>query len=149
VDFLTTTVSRNLFPFLPLSQSPLPHSHGVSDSALWVLLERNGFLHSWGCQALTHCYPFLLRERLPPPYGSNSVQCSLVEVSGKVYFATTSTMIKSYIYMASQVALVVKNPLANAEDIIDMVLIPGSGRSHGKGYGNPLQGSCLENPMGR
>ena len=105
--------------------------------------------HSWGCQALTHCYPFLLRERLPPPYGSNSVQCSLVEVSGKVYFATTSTMIKSYIHMASQVALVVKNPLANAEDIIDMVLIPGSGRSHGKGYGNPLQGSCLENPMGR
>ena len=51
--------------------------------------------------------------------------------------------------MASQVALVIKNPLANAEDIIDMVPIPGTGRSHGEGYGNPLQGSCLENPTDR
>ena len=25
--------------------------------------------------------------------------------------------------------------------------IPGSGRSHGEGNGNPLQYSCLENPM--
>ena len=28
-------------------------------------------------------------------------------------------------------------------------LIPGSGRFPGKGSGNPLQYSCLENPMGR
>ena len=28
-------------------------------------------------------------------------------------------------------------------------LIPGSGRSHGEGSGNPLQYSCLENPMDR
>ena len=27
--------------------------------------------------------------------------------------------------------------------------IPGSGRSLGEGYGNPLQYSCLENPMDR
>ena len=27
-------------------------------------------------------------------------------------------------------------------------LIPGSGRSHGEGNGNPLQYSCLENPIG-
>ena len=31
----------------------------------------------------------------------------------------------------------------------DAVLIPGSGRSLGGGYGNPLQYSCLENPMDR
>ena len=31
----------------------------------------------------------------------------------------------------------------------DLGLIPGSGRSPGGGYGNPLQYSCLENPMGR
>ena len=47
---------------------------------------------------------------------------------------------------ASQVALVVKNPPANAGD---MGLIPGSGRSPGEGHGNPLQYSCLENPMDR
>jgi len=31
----------------------------------------------------------------------------------------------------------------------DMSLIPGSGRCPGEGNGNPLQYSCLENPMGR
>ena len=31
----------------------------------------------------------------------------------------------------------------------DVGLIPGSGRSPGKGHGNPLQYSCLENPMDR
>ena len=45
-----------------------------------------------------------------------------------------------------QVALVVKNLLANAGDVRDMGLIPGSGKSPGGGRGNPLQYSCLENP---
>ena len=40
----------------------------------------------------------------------------------------------------------VKNPSANAGD---MSLIPGLGRSPGEGNGNPLQYSCLENPMDR
>jgi len=43
-------------------------------------------------------------------------------------------------------ALVVKNPSANAGDIRDMGSIPGLGRSPGEGHGNPLQDSCLENP---
>ena len=50
---------------------------------------------------------------------------------------------------ASQAALVVKNPAAYAEDIRDVGSIPGSGRSAGGGRGNPLQYSCLENPMDR
>ena len=49
----------------------------------------------------------------------------------------------------SQVALVGKNPPANAGDIRDVGLIPGSGRSSGEGNGNPLQYSCLENLMDR
>ena len=49
---------------------------------------------------------------------------------------------------ASQLA-VVKNPLANAGDAGDEGLIPGLGRSPGGGNGNPLQYSCLENPMDR
>ena len=48
---------------------------------------------------------------------------------------------------ASQVALVVKNPPANIGDIRDMGLIPASGRSAGGRHGNPLQYSCLGNPM--
>ena len=41
---------------------------------------------------------------------------------------------------------VVKNPPANVGDV---GLIPGSGRSPGEGNGNPLQYSCLDNPMDR
>ena len=48
---------------------------------------------------------------------------------------------------AFQVVLVVKNPLANSGDIRDPVCVPGSGRSPGERKGNPLQYSCLENPM--
>ena len=47
------------------------------------------------------------------------------------------------------VALVVKNPPANAGDIREAGLIPGLGRPPGEGHGNPLQYSCLEKSMGR
>ena len=50
---------------------------------------------------------------------------------------------------ASQMALVVKNPPANAGDTRDAGSIPGLGRSPVGGDGNPLQYSCLENPMNR
>ena len=42
-----------------------------------------------------------------------------------------------------------ENLAANAGDVRDMVSIPGSGRSPGGEHGNPLQYSCLENPMDR
>ena len=50
---------------------------------------------------------------------------------------------------ASQVALVVKNLPANVGDIRDTGSIRGLGRSPGGRRGNPLQYSCLENPMDR
>ena len=43
----------------------------------------------------------------------------------------------------------VKNLPANAGDTIDVGSIPGSRRSPRGGHGNPLQYSCLENPMDR
>ena len=48
-----------------------------------------------------------------------------------------------------QVTLVVKNLSANAGDIRDVDSMPRSGRSSGGGHSNPLQYSCLENPMDR
>ena len=42
-----------------------------------------------------------------------------------------------------------KNPPANAGDIRNASLIPGSRRTPVEGNGNPLQYSCLENPMNR
>ena len=49
--------------------------------------------------------------------------------------------------MASQVALVVKNVSASERGIRDMGSVPGLARYPGEGHGNPLQYSCLENPM--
>ena len=46
-------------------------------------------------------------------------------------------------------APVVKNPPANAGDIRDTGSVSGLGRSPGEGHGNPLQYSCLGNPMDR
>ena len=48
--------------------------------------------------------------------------------------------------IASLVAQMVK---ASARNEGDLGSIPGSGRSPGEGNGNPLQHSCLENPMDR
>ena len=61
------------------------------------------------------------------------------------------TNIASYtvIYRASQVALMVKNLPAYAGDIRDVGWVPWSGRSPRGGHDNPLQYSCLENPMNR
>ena len=50
---------------------------------------------------------------------------------------------------ASQVVLVVKNPLASAGDVRDAGSIAGSGRSPGEEDGNTLQYSCLEKPHGQ
>ena len=43
----------------------------------------------------------------------------------------------------------VKNPPANASDLRNTGMSPGSGRSPAGGHGNPLQYSCLENPVDR
>ena len=51
----------------------------------------------------------------------------------------------------SQVALVVKNPPAHTREVRDIPRgsVPWYGRSPGGGHGNPLQCSCLQNPMDR
>ena len=84
---------------------------------------------------------FLLR------YTSKKAVCGkgvpFKNLSVKVYFVLI------FYFQASQVVLVVKNLPPNAGDIRDSSLIPGWGRSPGGGHGNPLQYSCLENPMGQ
>ena len=65
------------------------------------------------------------------------------------YPVINHTHTHTHVYRASQVALVVKNSPANAGDIRDTGFIPGLGRSSGGGKGNPLQYSCLGNPVDR
>ena len=52
-------------------------------------------------------------------------------------------------HRVSQVAIVVKNLSVNAGEARGAGSIPLSGRSPGGGHNNPLQYSCLENPMDR
>ena len=56
---------------------------------------------------------------------------------------------RPFLIGSSQGALVVNNLLANTGDGRDVDLVLGLGRSLGGGHGNPLQSSCLENPMDR
>ena len=49
----------------------------------------------------------------------------------------------------SQMMLVVRNLPARAGDVRHVGSIPGSGRPSGGGHGNPLQCSCLDNPVDR
>ena len=53
------------------------------------------------------------------------------------------------VLVLAQVVLVVKNIPDNAGDVSDMVLHTESGRSLGEEHGNPLQYSCVGNPMDR
>ena len=46
-------------------------------------------------------------------------------------------------------AVVAKNPPASGGDVGDTGSVPGLGRSSEEGHGNPVQYSCLENPMNR
>ena len=47
------------------------------------------------------------------------------------------------------ICVVVKNSTGFRRGIREVVLFPGSGRFPGEGHGNPLQCSCLEDPMHR
>ena len=74
---------------------------------------------------------------------------SVAVVHPSVLGATLHIYVEMCNIWASQVVLVLKNPRANARDAKDTGLIPGPGRSSGGGNDNPLQYSCLENPMDR
>ena len=89
-------------------------------------------------------YILHIEEQLP-----NYVCIHLYQEWNSVFLSRSNEIELPYNFKASQVALVVKNLLANARDLRDVGSISGSGRSPGGGHGNPLQCSCLENPVGR
>ena len=92
-----------------------------------------------------HCFPSGGREA---PSDNKTLRLWLL-LSFYIVF-TTLLFIPSLVgRRASQVALAVKNLPTSAGDIRDMGSIPGSGRCPGGGNDNPLQYSCLGNPMDR
>ena len=89
----------------------------------------------------------ILSPRSPPPYFINPPFLFFHLLSHIFLNWIALKVVSVSIFMASQVALVVKNSRAIAGDIRDVDSILGSGRFPEGGHGNPLQYSCLENPM--
>ena len=94
------------------------------------------------------CHSLLIRTQ------KKKKAISTVSINGYCVISIVLLLIASYKMsliglLACPLALVVKNTPANARDIREVGLIPGSGRSPGGGYGNPLQYSCLENSKDR
>ena len=59
----------------------------------------------------------------------------------------TIVFISQLLHGAPHAVTMVEKLSASAEDARDLGSIPGLGRFPGEGHGNPLQYSCLENPM--
>ena len=96
---------------------------------------------------------------LPAAFISSMVLFEHTNILGALFFCLPSSATQrslslqgsktQLLFCFPEGALVVKNQLANAGDIRDVGSSPGLGRSLGEGHGNPVQYSCLENPMDR
>ena len=79
------------------------------------------------------------------PWGGKESDTMSMHMCACIHTHThTHTQVRSW---ASQVALEVKNQSASAGEVREAGSVPQSGRSPGGHRGNPLQYSCLENPM--
>ena len=118
-------------------------SHSVVSDSSWPHgLQPTRLLRPWdfpGKSTGVGCRCLLLIPSLPFPF-------ELVLV---FMFPPPRCELRSLSYLGFPGAPVVKNLPANAGDVRDTGLIPGSGRSPRGGHGNPLQYSCLWNPMNR
>ena len=81
--------------------------------------------------------------------GSQRVRHNLVTKQQQQQLSRSPTISEIYPELSVSRRLSVKNPPAKAGVTRDVGLIPGSGRSPAGGNGNPLQYSCLENPVDR
>ena len=94
------------------------------------------------CVKGTGSMPATDRSRPEPPF---SLSLCFLWPRSTIAFSTSPVSGQG----VSQVVLVVKNLPANARDARDVGSIPGLGIYPGGGHGNPLQYSCLENPLYR
>ena len=99
-------------------------------------------MHNWDSEKSCKVSPCKYIQVQDYYGGRNSIKCRCGGlIANRAQFP--------HVLWASQVALEVKNPPDNTGDTRDVGSIPGLGRPPGGGHGNPLQYSCLENPMDR
>ena len=122
---------------------------GEADSEMWYgpgnyIFNRHPrcFLHIWGNPSVGPIAR--VKRRLRFGYGWPWPQLSIMDMQQTSVFS-----LQNIGNMASQVALVVKNPPANEGDVTEAGLIPGWRRSPGGGHHTPFQYPCLKNPMDR
>ena len=114
--------------------------HGCSSKAQSLLITLNeGYL-------LTAAVPDLQRGMAPlgPPLPAQPLLLGLL--LPEVTHISPGNLESSLCFIQLSITRDVKVK-ASACNAGDLGLIPGSGRSPGEGNGNPLQYSCLENPM--
>ena len=114
------------------------------------LLEQNSFM----CRELTVLFsyspiplsfPLPISSLPPPPLPTFLLSSSTLLLSS--FFLTFWIWLSLYLVMGLPQWLSSRESVYNVGAAVDMSSIPGSGRSPGGGHGNPLQYSCLENPM--
>ena len=112
------------------------------------------FLEHWGFDTKNHGHSYTVEVTKCPNFGGWSWLLSVfysetLGLSLELSWLQVGIM-RSYLKSgASHLALVVKNPPANAGDIRNQYLIPRPGRSPGRRHGNPLQHSLLEESHGQ
>ena len=121
--------------------SPSPESWGfmLSDVARWFL--------NRDCILKSHGIVFFLRKKNEERRGEYGLICFVPEVSLCVnvlnFLKPTTGNSGLPLWLSG------KESSCNAGDVRDKGSVLGLGRSPGQGHGNPLQDSCLENPMDR
>ena len=113
----------------------------------WVAIIEKDFCSSeWLCCCPVHfkfTFPVLRCEKVTftfEPHWSKTVQ----QVCHCNFFFKNYSYLRDFPGSTSG-----KEPTCQCRRLKDVGLIPGPGRSSGGGHGNPLQYSCLENPMDR
>ena len=111
-------------------------------------------LHCLECHGQVHCVVNSSCLGSLPWFWAASSWCSEFRAQWSRCFSSQAFVPSSLettpsLLFGDQVALVVKKLPTNAGDIRDVDLIPGLRRSTGRGHGNLLQYSCMENPMDR
>ena len=133
----------------PLSSWPSRYHHGTSFcvpviSHCWVPQDHSlTFHHGLGVHEQRDRIRSIFRSQ--PSSWARGLTVTVITVPGINQAFNTCQALDG----ALQVAPGVKNLPTDAGELRDVGSIPGSGRSPGEGYGNPLQYSCLENPMDR
>ena len=123
-----------------------PHREASTEMSWWQRQSAAEHCHPGsGCSTPAEPSWCCMEQSWPDPT-ELCTNCRLMsEINDCFYFTPLSLGLR----LPTQVALVLKNQPANVGDITDEGSIPASGRSPGGGHGNPLQYSCLENPMDR